>query len=138
MDFLETIWILINCLDGLFTNPNGPIWARNPSLKVIQFGKVPWACLSYHWNAKALKVLGKIIFQFSSILALFAIHAIMNCIRWLLCFEPCHLINKDKGANWSIIWLPFDLQQWEFVVGFWVLPLEFLQYSIMKAMDYID
>jgi len=31
-----------------------------------------------------------------------------------------------------------DLQHWEFVVGFWVLPLEFLQYSIMKAMDYID
>jgi hypothetical protein len=106
MDFLETIWILINCLDDLFTNPNGPIWARNPSLKAIQFGKVRWACLSYYWNAKVLKVLGKIIFQFSSILALFAIHVIMNCIRWLLCFEPRHLINKDKGANWSIIWLP--------------------------------
>ncbi len=55
MDFLETIWILVNCLDDLFTNPNGASWARYPSLKVIQFGKVPWACLLYHWNAKALK-----------------------------------------------------------------------------------
>ncbi len=61
MDFLETIWFLVNCLDDLFTNPNGPILARNPSLTVIQFGKVPWACLSYHWNAKALIILGEII-----------------------------------------------------------------------------